>query len=249
MHLRSARRTGLLLIDPQKGFTQGQWAASYVDGDTAPIGAAFEAVKRLHDRGGLRDVPILVTLTPFLTAPACDRELHPAFMPWLSADEPSLRNVTTLLKPSEDIMADRGNASVVAAWLEQWNVARLVLAGCTTTACVRRSSQSLHRHFIERVLDNESISDRSQSSSSSSGYGISGGERERKSAPEQQPQGDWRLQEVVVDLSLCGARRAKVVPVERQDEEGVPVSVSLDGAVAEMRRGGVTVADEWAGWG
>lgn len=137
--------------------------------------------------------------------------------------------MTALLKRSEDILADEENAAAVEAWVVRHGLTRLVLAGCTTTACIRRSSQSLHRRFAAMGA--------------------------RRGAGRDPPG------QVVVDLSLCGARRSKHESsalddpscvglygegalLQQEGEEG-GAATPLNLAIAEMRDAGVHVVAEW----
>jgi nicotinamidase-related amidase len=224
--------TGLVLIDPQAGFTRGQWAASYGgDQDVEPILDAFKAVRRLYDKEYFVNVPVLVTLAPFENS-TYDRGIDPVLLPWLeeahlqgraanvgTIGEEEKRgwtgithqqeSILVLTKRTEDLMADESIASTVSQWIAGHGLTHVVIAGCTTTACVRRSSQSLHRRFVHKH--------------------------------EKAPTSGGTLEEVIVDLSLCGARRSKM----KSPQVNISSPYTLDGAIAEMRNTGVLVVDKW----
>ena len=188
----------LLLIDPQLAFTEGAWACHF--GDVAPIRRAFAELRTLLTSGVLErcSVSLLTTRVPY-SAPDCDVE--PSLAPFLDA-------APFVVKPNTDVTASDGFPEWLAARRGE-RLRRLVVGGCTTTSCVRVSSQRIKRAHPD--LD------------------------------------------VVVDLSLCGARDANHEKTAAADAELVAIygpelchgRSAVDLAIHQMREAGVEVVERY----
>ena len=128
----------LLYIDPQRGFTTGAWARHF--GDVEPIRRTFASVQTLLRSGALSGVPLLTTRVPY-PPPDCDVD-------------PSVSLLATapyVVKPTMDVTA---HGDPFHRWMREQlsrGVKTLVVGGCTTTSCVRVSSQAIVRAYGPRL--------------------------------------------------------------------------------------------------
>lgn len=125
-------RAALLVIDPQRAFATGAWARHF--GDVARIREAFGRLAAL-DFDALP--PVLVTRCPY---PPPDVDVDGA-----------LGHAPFLVKPGMDATCDPR----LECFLDAWRVETLIVAGCTTTSCVRVSSRAIKRRrpTLDVVVD------------------------------------------------------------------------------------------------
>lgn len=190
-HRVFATETALLLIDPQRAFTAGEWLwrlGPMGEFEAMSLRLAFDNCARLLEVLYQR-VEILFSRCPF--APDGYR-WDPALEPILRGDQPYF------LKPSNNLLLPEGNGC--RNWLEaleERGIRTLVLGGCTLNSCVRVSATALAGAFSRDRL------------------------------------------QVVVDLSLCGARTSNYLNTPQFN--GIsPVEAGL----REMRSAGVIVAGQ-----
>ena len=227
------RRPALLLIDFQRTFLDGNWAQEHglESGEVQPIVEAAERTSILLQ--GLRDAqeqrkdllaltgtlprgmaplkPVPVMVTRCYLEEGEGSELAPQLLNALGEGEA----LPWVYKPSDNVMDLTADGELMAEWIEAQmhptfgkGVNTLVIGGCTTTSCVRVSSQAIQAAF-----------------------------------------GPLGLQ-VVVDLSLCGAR-LKNYSVENAQSDPELISVygeevvegrcAVDLAVLQMEQAGVKV--------
>ncbi len=186
-----ADETALLLIDPQRAFTAGEWLwrlGPMGEFEAMPLRLAFDNCARLLEVLYQR-VEVLFSRCPF--APDGYR-WDPALEPIVRDDQPYF------LKPSNNLLLPEGNGC--RNWLEaleERGIRTLVMGGCTLNSCVRVSAVALARVFSRHRL------------------------------------------QVVVDLSLCGARTSNYLNAPQFD--GIsPVEAGL----REMRSAGVIAAGQ-----
>jgi len=127
--------TALLLIDCQKAFLAGYWAHAFGLDQVAPIERAFRSTAELFQRPE-RLSGCAVLCTKCYTDGA-EAEYDDAL-------EPILRNVPCVWKPTTDVTRNPKFHVWFRERLEA-GVRTLVIGGCTTTSCVRVSSQAIRR--------------------------------------------------------------------------------------------------------
>ena len=147
----SAAEAALLVIDPQRSFTEGVWMQSIGDGaavDIAPIGIAFDhCADILNDLYGRME--IMFTRCPF----------PPGSYDW----DDRLAGIIDsrqlyFIKPGNSVLFPpfNGFRQWAARWIEQ-GIKTLVLGGCTLNSCVRVSSieilQAFKRNNLRVVVD------------------------------------------------------------------------------------------------
>ncbi|CAB1077163.1 hypothetical protein D1AOALGA4SA_4956 [Olavius algarvensis Delta 1 endosymbiont] len=139
-------RAALLIIDPQRSFTNGSWMQSIGDGaarDVAPIVNAFNAcadtLKPLYGR-----MEVMFTRCPF----------PPGSYDW----DDSLTDIIDrqqlyFIKPGNSVMFPpfNGFREWTARCIEQ-GIDTLVLGGCTLTSCVRVSAIEATAYFKNQDL-------------------------------------------------------------------------------------------------
>ena len=190
----SAGETALLIIDPQRSFTEGVWMQSIGDGaaiDVKPISIAFknccDILKALYGR-----MEIMFSRCPF----------PPGSYDWdgrLAAIIDSRQHY--FIKPGNSILFPPLNG--FREWLTrciEGGIRTLVIGGCTLNSCVRVSAIDIQQMFKSNHL------------------------------------------QVVVDLSICGARLRNYLPSPLYGEVSAVAS-----AVSQMTTAGVQVVRrvEW----
>jgi len=128
-------KAALLIIDPQRSFTEGAWMQSIGDGaakDVAPIVNAFNAcaatLKRHYGR-----MEVMFTRCPF----------PPGSYDWDDRLSPIIgRQQLYFIKPGNNVLFPpfNGFREWTARCIEQ-GIDTLVLGGCTLTSCVRVSAK------------------------------------------------------------------------------------------------------------
>jgi len=129
-----ASRRAMLVIDPQRAFVDGAWARHF--GDVEPIIAAFDALAVHLASDELAGVALMTTRVPY--APP-DDELYASL-------SPHLREAPQLLKPTTDVTANPRFNEWLCGQIND-GVGALLVCGCTTTSCVRVSSQRIKHAF------------------------------------------------------------------------------------------------------
>lgn len=183
--------TALLLIDPQRSFTAGEWLwrlGPIGDMEAMPIRLAFDNCAQLL-KALYGQVETMFSRCPF------GPESYPwdeALVPILDADQPYF------LKPSNNLfMPDSNGYGEWLAALAENGIRTLVMAGCTLNSCLRVSAVAT-----------------------------------RNAIPLEQLQ-------VVVDLSLCGARTSNYLNAEQFG--GIS---PVEAAMREMAASGVVVTGQ-----
>lgn len=182
-------KAAVLVIDPQRSFTQGVWMKSIgskAELDVKPIQLAFERCARfLHESDGL--IETMFTRCPF---PPESYDWDDVFTGIIDPRQ------LYFVKPGNSVLFPRTNG--FREWVENFinkDKKTLIIGGCTLNSCVRISSIETQRYFKEKEL------------------------------------------QIVVDLSLCGARLSNFMP---SSEYGGLSAV--ESAVSEMIDAGVKVA-------
>jgi hypothetical protein len=190
----TAQDAALLIIDPQRAFTQGAWMRSIgprADVDVVPIRLAFDACSRLMGLlyGSAR---VMFTRCPF----------PPDSYGWDDSLAGMLDQTQIyFLKPGNSVFFPPLNG--FRHWIARCRdegIHTLVMGGCTLTSCVRVSAIESRRHLRRATMD------------------------------------------VIVDVSLCGARTRNYAPLPAYG--GVSAVAS---AVRQMSAAGVRVVRqvEW----
>ncbi len=188
-HTVSVGDSALLLIDPQRSFTAGEWLwrlGPVGDMEAMPIRLAFDNCARLLETVYGR-VETMFSRCPF----------GPESYGWDGALEAILdKDQPYFLKPSNNLFMPETNG--YGEWLEalvENGIHTLVMGGCTLNSCLRVSAVATRNTIPREKLD------------------------------------------VVVDLSLCGARTSNYLNAEQFG--GIS---PVEAAMREMAEGGVIVA-------
>eukprot|EP00397_Hematodinium_sp_SG-2012_P039752 GEMP01043447.1.p1 GENE.GEMP01043447.1~~GEMP01043447.1.p1 ORF type:complete len:232 (+),score=58.51 GEMP01043447.1:378-1073(+) len=142
--------TLLLLIDCQRAFVEGSWAQYFGEGQSAPIRSAMHNVNdflSLLISGDSRrsahhvDDICAIALTKCYLSPASDADLWPSTLPQLLETLAQKRCVPVRVfhKPDTNIIHN----DAFCAWFNELRPPRVLIGGCTTTSCVRVSSQAI----------------------------------------------------------------------------------------------------------
>merc|ERR1711934_512072 len=134
------RRAALLLIDWQRSFIDGPWAQHFGRHQVGPIAEAVTRTAALfQDRDTLQGVSLLCSRCYLNTGSEPPPELHK-----------HLNELAWVHKPTTNIMLAAG----FSEWIEAemlGGVQTLVIGGCTTTSCVRVSSQAVKAAYGPRL--------------------------------------------------------------------------------------------------
>lgn len=133
--------SALLLIDCQRGFLIGKWAQHFGLGQVGPIQQAFSNTFAL-----LNDSQKLARCTIACTKCYVDVEDGE----YDDALKPCLEGAPCIWKPTTDVTRNPQFHELVSSWHAQ-QVHVLVVGGCTTTSCVRVSSQAIKRLYPESL--------------------------------------------------------------------------------------------------
>ena len=137
--------TALLIIDPQKSFTQGVWMRSIgrqAQQDVAMLKLAFENSANLVNAfGGKKEV--MFTRCPF---PPGSYGWDRRFAEILDADQPYF------IKPGNSVLFPPSNGfrEQIERCLDN-GIHTLVIGGCTLNSCVRVSSVEVQKYFQDRL--------------------------------------------------------------------------------------------------
>ncbi|XP_078587443.1 uncharacterized protein LOC144868749 isoform X3 [Branchiostoma floridae x Branchiostoma japonicum] len=200
----------VVLIDLQRSFTRGLWAACVGETKANHIRQCFTRCANLLVKLQ-KDVPVLLSRCP----------VGGYDLDWAEELEEvvSAKMYPSVLKYDTNIL----DAAGFTEWLGKVmrsGVSTLVVGGCTTTSCVRVSSSQIQRYFSNKGL------------------------------------------QVVVDLSLCGARDSNYVPrcqacmdkymmygmdstCDMCVTPGVPAVSPVDQAAEDMKKSGVQVVQQF----
>jgi hypothetical protein len=188
-HTVAAGDSALLIIDPQRSFTAGEWLwrlGPVGDMEAMPIRLAFDNCARLLEAVYGR-VETMFSRCPF----------GPESYGWDGALEAILdKDQPYFLKPSNNLFMPDTNG--YGEWLEalvENGIRTLVMGGCTLNSCLRVSAVATRNKIPRDKLD------------------------------------------VVVDLSLCGARTTNYLNAEQFG--GIS---PVEAAIREMAEGGVILA-------
>ena len=139
-------RAAMLVIDPQKSFTQGVWMTSIgPEGkrEVKPIRLAFDTCARwIHKNCGR--IETMFTRCPF---PPGSYDWDDAFTGIID------RNQLYFIKPGNSVLYPTTNG--FREWVERIldnDKTILVMAGCTLNSCVRKSSIETQKYFEDRKL-------------------------------------------------------------------------------------------------
>jgi hypothetical protein len=186
----TARETALLLIDPQRSFTDGEWMwrlGPVGEMEVMPIRLAFDNCARLLEAVYNR-VEVMFSRCPF----------SPQSYGWDDKlDEIINEDQLYFIKPSNNLLMPDSNG--YREWVEGLigsGIRSLVLGGCTLNSCLRVSAVATRNAFPVEKLD------------------------------------------LVVDLSLCGARASNYLNSKQFD--GIS---AVESAMREMAACGVKVAE------
>jgi len=140
-----ADETALLIIDPQKSFTQGVWMrsiGSQAERDVAMLKQAFEnSANLVNALGGKKEV--MFTRCPF---PPGSYGWDRSFAAILNADQPYF------VKPGNSVLFPpfNGFREQIERCLDN-GIHTLVIGGCTLNSCVRVSSVEVQQYFQNRL--------------------------------------------------------------------------------------------------
>ncbi len=140
-----ADETALLIIDPQKSFTQGVWMRSIgrqAEQDVAMLKLAFENSANLVNALGGKKV-VMFTRCPF---PPGSYGWDRRFAAILDADQPYF------IKPGNSVLFPPSNGFIeqIECFLDN-GIHTLVIGGCTLNSCVRVSSVEVQEFFKDRL--------------------------------------------------------------------------------------------------
>lgn len=138
----SSSHSALLLIDCQKAFLTGSWAQYFGLDQVGPIRQAFaNTLSLLQQQDSLSDCAVMCT--------KCYTEGEEA--DYDDTLRPLLAGVPCIWKPSTDVTIN----PKFHEWFQKclsMGVRTLVIGGCTTTSCVRVSSQSVREAYPDAGL-------------------------------------------------------------------------------------------------
>jgi len=142
----SSDDAALLIIDPQRSFTEGVWMKSIgskAELEVKPIRFAFEKCARLLNEN-FSLVETMFTRCPF---PPGSYDWDDAFAGIIDAGQ------LYFIKPGNSVLFPNTNG--FCEWVEGLiddGKKILVMAGCTLNSCIRKSSIDTHRYFKEGLL-------------------------------------------------------------------------------------------------
>ncbi len=131
----SETSTAVLIIDPQKSFTQGVWRESITDKEVKPVHIAFNnCAKFLKEHYG--NLNIMFSRCPF----------PPDSYTW----DKSIKDILDekqlyFIKPGNSILFPPTNG--FTEWITKSRIATLILGGCTLNSCIRVSAVEIKRRF------------------------------------------------------------------------------------------------------
>jgi len=131
-------RVAVLLIDFQRAFLDGFWARHFGVHQVAPIRQAAERTAALFAQGVFSHLPVMASRC-YLDPPDCETvdEL---------VEHYQRHRVPWVWKPDTNITEADGFVEWLDAQMAR-GIHTLVIGGCTTTSCVRVSSQAVRRRL------------------------------------------------------------------------------------------------------
>ena len=155
------RSPALVVIDMAYGWTDPAYA-----GGSARLDAAVAALQRLLPAARERGVPVVYTTSPFggKPQPKSAADYSPGFRPW---DRRACEIDERLRPQAGDHVLLKEHASAFAGTplvghLVGHRVDTLLIAGCSTSACVRATATDAKSHGFRPVIVREAVQDRSE---------------------------------------------------------------------------------------
>ena len=154
-------RPAILVVDFSLAFTRGR--GDFPGGDFAP---ELAATRRLLDAGRDRGVPIAYTTISY--APHMrDAGLWAVKVPWLThcREGSDLVRIDPVLDPqaAETVLVKKFPSAFFGTGLDTmlkaWRTDTLVIAGCTTSVCVRATALDAMQHGYRTLVAAEAVGD------------------------------------------------------------------------------------------
>lgn len=154
-------RPAILVIDFSLAFTRGR--GDFPGGDFAP---ELAATRRLLDSARARDLPIAYTTISY--APHMrDAGLWAVKVPWLThcREGSELVRIDPALDPRahEVVLVKKFPSAFFGTpldeMLKEWRIDTLILAGCTTSVCVRATALDAMQHGYRTLVAAEAVGD------------------------------------------------------------------------------------------
>jgi nicotinamidase-related amidase len=157
------RSPSLVVVDFAYGWTDDAYA-----GGTRRLDGPVQATARLLDAARAKEVPIIYTTSPWRPESgdqpfksAADRS--PGFRAW---DERACRIDERVAPRPGDLVIEKENASAffgthLAPYLIGHGVDTLLIAGCSTSACIRATATDAKSYRFRPIVVRECVGDRS----------------------------------------------------------------------------------------
>jgi nicotinamidase-related amidase len=157
------RAPALVVVDFAYGWTDDEYA-----GGSRRLDGPVEATRRLLDAARARMVPIIYTTSPWRPdsgdqpfKSAADRS--PGFRAW---DKRACRIDNRVAPHPRDLVLQKENASAffgthLAPYLIGHGVDTLLIAGCSTSACIRATATDAKSYRFRPIIVRECVGDRS----------------------------------------------------------------------------------------
>jgi nicotinamidase-related amidase len=157
------RAPALVVVDFAYGWTDDAYA-----GGSRRLDGPVETTRRLLDAARARAVPIIYTTSPWRPdsgdqpfKSAADRS--PGFRAW---DERACRIDERVAPHPRDLVLEKENASAffgthLAPYLIGHGVDSLLIAGCSTSACIRATATDAKSYRFRPIIVRECVGDRS----------------------------------------------------------------------------------------
>lgn len=157
------RAMALVVVDFAYGWTDEAYA-----GGSRRLDAPVEATRRLLDAARARALPVVYTTSPWRPESgdqpfksAADRS--PGFRAW---DERACRIDERVAPHPRDLVLEKENASAffgthLAPYLIGHGVDTLMIAGCSTSACIRATATDAKSYRFRPIIVRECVGDRS----------------------------------------------------------------------------------------
>lgn len=156
-------RPAVVVVDFANGWTDDRYA-----GGSKRLSGPLENTRKLLDAARPRGVPIIYTTSPYRPdsgdqpfKSAADRS--PSFQPW---DATACRIDDRVVPQPEDLVIEKENASAffgthLASYLIQHGVDTVLIAGCSTSACIRATATDAKSYRFRPVIVRDCVGDRS----------------------------------------------------------------------------------------
>ena len=155
------RSPALIIIDMAYGWTDPAYA-----GGSARLDTAIEAIRQLLPVARAKQVPIIYTTSPFQEKPPpkTAADFSPNFRKWdrraCEIDERIGRLRGEYILEKEHASAFAGTPLV--GYLLAHRVDTLLLAGCSTSACVRSTATDAKSYQLRPIMIRDAVQDRSE---------------------------------------------------------------------------------------